>query len=95
MIPPILAYHVPDLPGHQAVESLDDFTVEPCLEDREMVRRYTDHAGVKQIQGGRDFKCSQRYPDGFPINHFSNVFPCFCLYLFGQESQKNQNQIFI
>lgn len=95
MIPPILPYHVPDLPGHQAVENLDDFTVEPCLEDREMVRHYTDHAGVKRIQGGRDLKCSQRYPDGFPINHLAMCFLVFVYICLVRSQEKNQNQIFI
>jgi len=48
--------------GHAAVDSLGDYSVEPQLETRQMVQRYTNRAGQARVCGGRDLKASQAYP---------------------------------
>lgn len=48
--------------GHQAIESLSDFSVQTELEQRKMVRHYVDGSGKSRVTGSRDLKASQAYP---------------------------------
>ena len=53
-----------------------NYTVEPQLEDREMVVRYTNGKGEKRIHGGKDLKGSQAYPRGTFGFDSEEVFEC-------------------
>ena len=51
--------------GHDEIDSLDMFAVEPQLEQREMVVRYINGKGEARCHGGSDLKSSQSYPRQF------------------------------
>ena len=46
--------------------TIDDFAVEPKLEEKQMVVRYVNHKGEARCHGGADLKASQSYPRQFP-----------------------------
>lgn len=48
--------------GHGEIDNLRDYEVEPNLQHREMVVRYTNKAGQQRFKGGADLRSSQSYP---------------------------------
>ena len=69
-----------DHQGHREIDHIRDFESEPMFQQREMVIRYTNAAGVQRFKGGADLKSSQAYPKRFL--EFINMFlfqPIFAL----------------
>jgi hypothetical protein len=51
-----------DPQGHSEIDHIREFETEPMYQQREMVIRYTNAAGVQRFKGGADLKSSQAYP---------------------------------
>ena len=60
-----LSMGVQTIPGHQAIDMLPNYKMPRQLQERDMVRRYTNGKGEARICGGKDLKGSQAYPKGF------------------------------
>ena len=82
--------------GHAAIDMLPMFKTKRRLHDKEMVRRYVDHAGKSRVCGGADLKSSQAYPAGClyiemtieALEHEFHLTYCFDLGFWGKRATR-------
>jgi hypothetical protein len=60
--------------GHDEIDSIHDYAVEPQLEKRQMTVRYYNQKGQLPFHGGSDLKGSQHYPrQSLNLSNYSGI----------------------